>query len=55
MNIKRCETIPYKNFNERLRLTKEFLKQGIIPQDLQIQNCLFVDYTMKRRLKHGTT
>ena len=54
MNIKRCETIPYKNFRERLKLTKEFLNKGIIPQDLQLQNCLLVDYSIKRRSKHGT-
>ena len=52
MNIKRCETIPYKNFRERLRLTKEFLNKGYIPQVI-LENCLFIDYSIRSRRYFG--
>lgn len=61
MNKKVCEIIPCKSFNERIKLTEEFLKKGIIPQVLELENCLFVDYTIprkrvcgKRRRRNGT-
>lgn len=53
MNKIICETIPYKDFRERLKLTKEFLNKGIIPQVLEVENCLLVDYSTKRRRKNG--
>ena len=49
MNRIRCEIIPCKDFRERQKLTKEFLNKGIIPQVLEVENCLFIDYSIRRR------
>lgn len=43
MGEKICEAIPFKNFRERIRLTKELLLKGITPQNLD--DCLLIDYT----------
>jgi hypothetical protein len=43
MGEKICEAIPFKNFRERIRLTKEYLKRGITPQLLD--NHLLIDYS----------
>ena len=48
MNKIICEIIPCKNFNERLKLTKEFLKLGITPLVI-LENCLFIDYSIRSR------
>lgn len=42
-----CEVIPYKNFKERVKLIKEFLKKGITPKDLG--NSLYINYNIKRK------
>jgi len=44
MGEKICEVIPFKNFRERIRLTKELLKNGFTPQNMD--EYLLVDYTI---------
>lgn len=45
MGKKICEVIPFKNFRERIKLTKELLKIGITPQNLG--DCLIIYYNTK--------
>lgn len=47
-----CEIIPCKDFNERIKLTKNFLKQGIIPENWG--NLLLVHYNTNGGYKFGT-